>query len=101
MKNWIILLIWFCKVISYPDSLAAYILLGEEKMQKIKTLSNVYLRPEPIMSGTPLYLQLHILSTQMERLHDTRENCLNKIELVDKKMEMLKKRYNELKNLID
>ncbi len=70
-------------------------------MQKIKTLSNVYLRPEPIMSGTPLFLQLHILSSQMERLKTTREGCLNKIVLVDKKMEMLEKRYNELKNLID
>lgn len=70
-------------------------------MQKIKTLSNVYIRPEPIMSGTPLYLQLHIITSQMERLEATKENCLNKVELIDKRMEMLTKRYNELKILSD
>lgn len=70
-------------------------------MKKIKTLSNIYIRPEPIMSGTPLYLQLHIITSQMERMEATKESCLNKVELIDKRMEMLRKRYKELKTLTD
>ncbi|RDU24974.1 hypothetical protein [Anaerosacchariphilus polymeriproducens] len=69
-------------------------------MQKIKTLSHVYLRPDPILNGTSIYLKLHNITNQMERLEHTKETCLNRIDMADKKLELLEKRYNELKNLL-
>jgi hypothetical protein len=69
-------------------------------MQKIKTLSHIYQRPEPIMSGASVYLKLHIIASQMERLEATKEACMNKIDMADKRLELLEYRYNSLKNLL-
>ncbi|OYO59684.1 hypothetical protein C8E03_11430 [Lachnotalea glycerini] len=69
-------------------------------MQKIKTLSHVYVRPEPIMSGASIYLKLHIIASQMERLENTKESCLNKIDMANQRLELLENRYNNLKNLL-
>lgn len=60
----------------------------------------MYLRPEVNMSGASIYLKLHIIASQMERLEHTRETCLNKIEITEKRMTLLEKRYNVLKDLL-
>lgn len=70
-------------------------------MQKIKTLSNIYVSPEPTLNGTSLYLKLHIITNQMERLQYTKETCLKKIEMVDKRLGFLEQRKNILKNKIN
>lgn len=70
-------------------------------MQKVKTLSNIYVRPEPLMRETSTFLNLHIVASQMERLNNNKAECLNKIEQINKRLERLGKRYNSLKKAIE
>ncbi len=70
-------------------------------MQKVKTLSNIYVRPESLMRETSTYLNLHIITSQMERLKNNKKECFNKIDQIDKRLENLEKHYNSLKKAIE
>lgn len=70
-------------------------------MVKIKTLSNMYIRPEPFIRETSVHLKLHILASQMDRLNNTKEACLNKVDQINKRLLSLKQRYSLFKKMIE
>lgn len=73
---------------------------GDDVMQRIKTLSQVYFRPEPIKNEASMYFQMYIITSQMARLKNVKENCLNQIDRADKRLEMLQDKQNSLLRLL-
>lgn len=69
-------------------------------MARIKTLSDVYVRPESLLRGRTAYLKLHILTNQLDRLKYNRNSILERLEQVDRKLEHLNYHYSMLKKSI-
>lgn len=69
-------------------------------MPRIRMLSDVYVRPEPILRETTVYLKLHILASQMERLNYSKESNLQKVDQINKRLANLQYQCNKLKELL-
>ena len=69
-------------------------------MKRLKTLSDVYVRPKSISKGPTTFLQLHILSNQLERLSYNKEEILEKLEQIDSRLNYLKYHYTTLQKTI-
>lgn len=69
-------------------------------MPRVKSLSDVYIRQQPIFHETAAYLNLYIVSSQMDRLKKNREAFVERIEQIDKRLNLLKNRCGIIKNAI-
>ena len=66
-------------------------------MSRVKTLSDVYVRPEPLLRGRTSYLKLHILTNQLERLSYNKNSIIERLEQIDRKLDHLNYHFSILK----
>lgn len=70
-------------------------------MSRIKTLSDVYVRPQTLSKGSTVYLKLHILSSQIERLMFSKRSSLQRVKEIDETLSTLKSHYLSTKKNVE
>lgn len=69
-------------------------------MPRIKALSDVYTRPESINRESQVFLKLHIINNQIERLMYNKQKHIEQINHIDSILENLRVLYTSNKKAI-